>query len=120
MTQDALVAFMGSAGAVVSAEIGVNSAGKSKGYATCKYDSAESALNAVKTLNGTELEGRKITVRQGPSPSAAAASKAPAASAASSSVKGGNVYIGNLAYAGEYRTDIIMSPEFRGFRVCVF
>ena len=85
---------MSSVGKVLSAEIPTNAAGKSKGYATVKYESNEAAAQAVAIINGTELEGRAITVRPF-RPAAPPASKAPKAAPSS-----GNVYIGNVAFSG--------------------
>lgn len=94
---------MGSAGTVVSAEIPLNAAGKSKGHAVVKFESAEAALKAVETLNDAELEGRKVAVRQDrpkvAAPPQAAAARAPAAKKAGTPAAGG-VYIGNLGYSG--------------------
>lgn len=94
---------MGSAGTVVSVDIPVNAAGKSKGFATIKYDSVESARQAVQTLNDAELSGRKLLVKQD-TPKPVVADAAPTASGSSTpkgtGASGRGVYIGNLAYAG--------------------
>lgn len=101
VTQDALLAFMGSAGTVLKAEIPVNAAGKSKGHARVQFESVEAALKAVETLNDVELEGRKVALRQDKGKAAVPAktSTKPAARAATADSQAGNVYIGNLAYS---------------------
>ena len=94
---------MSAAGSVVSAEIPLNTAGKSKGHALVTYDSVASALKAVQTLNDVELDGRKVILRQNKpkAPVAAAAAPAGRPAAAPSSA---SVYVGNVAFSGEDST----------------
>jgi len=47
----------------VSATVQVTPSGRSKGWGLLVYDSPESALEAVNTMNDTVLQDRKLTVR---------------------------------------------------------
>lgn len=51
------------AGAIESAEIAADAGGRSRGYGTVRYKTKEAADAAVATLNGTEFEGRALTVK---------------------------------------------------------
>jgi hypothetical protein len=64
-TNDALKAHMAQASpAIVAAEIISYASGRSKGCGLVEYKSVADAEKAVKTLTNTELEGRKIFVRE--------------------------------------------------------
>lgn len=52
------------AGSVVRADVQSNHQGRSKGCGTVLFASAEDAQNAIATLNGHELGGRNIEVRE--------------------------------------------------------
>lgn len=58
-----LAEIFSQAGKVVSAQvIKDRDSGRSKGYGFVEMSSEEEAQNAVKNLNGTDIEGRKIVV----------------------------------------------------------
>lgn len=58
-----LKTFFSQAGSVVVADIFFDRDGLSKGCGVVRFESPEEAQNAVDTLNGTELNGRSLTVR---------------------------------------------------------
>ncbi|KAJ1697744.1 hypothetical protein LUZ63_006256 [Rhynchospora breviuscula] len=49
-------------GAVLSCKVATDPTGQSKGYGFVQFDSVESAKNAIKSLNGTLLDGKRIFV----------------------------------------------------------
>lgn len=62
-TQDELSEFFSKAGKVASATIiSDKMSGRSKGFGFVEMTSDEEAQAAIKMFNGTEMEGRKLTV----------------------------------------------------------
>lgn len=54
-----------SAGTVISANVIIDRMnGQSKGFGFVEMNSSDEALNAIKTLDGTELDGRNINVKE--------------------------------------------------------
>ena len=41
----------------------LDESGKSRGYGTVRYATETQAMNAIRTLNGLDFEGRILTVR---------------------------------------------------------
>eukprot|EP00002_Diphylleia_rotans_P023147 TRINITY_DN4548_c0_g3_i1.p1 TRINITY_DN4548_c0_g3~~TRINITY_DN4548_c0_g3_i1.p1 ORF type:complete len:232 (+),score=36.75 TRINITY_DN4548_c0_g3_i1:98-793(+) len=62
--RESLRQHMETAGKVVRAEVLYRYDGKSKGCAIVEYETHEEAVNAVKTLNDTQLDGRPIFIRE--------------------------------------------------------
>lgn len=60
----ALKDHMKQAGAVVRADVVSSASGRSRGYGTVEYASASVAKKAIESLNGTDLDGREIIVRE--------------------------------------------------------
>lgn len=50
-------------GNIVHAEVAYGRDGRSRGYGTVQFGSAEEAQAAIQQLNGTELEGRTLSVK---------------------------------------------------------
>jgi RNA recognition motif-containing protein len=64
-TDHDLQEHMVSGGGVISARVMVNeSNGRSKGYGIVEMATQQDAMNAIQTLNNTELNGRSIFVRE--------------------------------------------------------
>ena len=59
----ALKIFFASAGSVVRADVVLDDVGRSRGYGTVQFTTEQEALNAIKSLNGVDFEGRILTVR---------------------------------------------------------
>jgi Y-box-binding protein 1 len=59
----ALKQFFASAGEVERADVALDESGKSRGYGTVRYATETQAMNAIRTLNGLDFEGRILTVR---------------------------------------------------------
>jgi len=55
---------MKQAGEVVHADVMAESNGRSKGWGLVEFSSPQEAMNAIQTLNNTELDGRSISVRE--------------------------------------------------------
>jgi len=103
--------YMRGAGPVVRAEVYTseeNGVVRSVGCGTVEYETAEDARNAIETLHDTELDGRKITVREdrgrrdrkggyAPAPATASAS-APAIGSLALNTAGRSVFVNNLPY----------------------
>mmetsp|Transcript_40752 Transcript_40752/g.130039 ORF Transcript_40752/g.130039 Transcript_40752/m.130039 type:complete len:133 (-) Transcript_40752:35-433(-) len=62
-TWQELKALFANSGEVVRAEIMMDRNQRSKGYGTLAFLDAESAQNAINTLNGLDVKGRAITVK---------------------------------------------------------
>ena len=60
----ALKDHMKQAGEVVRADVVSSASGRSRGYGTVEYASASEAKKAIESLNGTDLDGREIVVRE--------------------------------------------------------
>ena len=64
-TEDVLKDAFSQAGTVVSATIIIDKmSGRSKGFGFVEMSTDEEAENAIKMLNGKELEGRTLTVNE--------------------------------------------------------
>lgn len=63
-TDDELAAHFGQAGSVTSATVRKNKSGRSLGNAVVEFEDAASALNAIESLNDSELDGRKLSIRE--------------------------------------------------------
>jgi Y-box-binding protein 1 len=59
----ALKQFFASAGEVERADVALDESGKSRGYGTVRDATETQAMNAIRTLNGLDFEGRILTVR---------------------------------------------------------
>jgi RNA recognition motif-containing protein len=64
VTEDALRAHLASAGTLSSVSILTTSSGKSRGCATAVFADSAAADRAIQTLTDTELDGRKIFIRE--------------------------------------------------------
>jgi RNA recognition motif-containing protein len=65
MTDDALEALFAELGKVTSANvIKDRDSGQSKGFGFVEMEDIKEAQNAIKELNGKEIEGRSLTVNQ--------------------------------------------------------
>ena len=62
-TWRALREVFSSAGKISRADVALDDAGRSRGYGTVRFSTEEEAARAIATLNGTEVDGRIITVR---------------------------------------------------------
>ena len=62
-TWRALREVFSSAGKAPRADVALDDAGRSRGYGTVRFSTEEEAARAIATLNGTEVDGRIITVR---------------------------------------------------------
>ena len=56
--------FCKSVGRVVRADVEVDDSGKSKGFGLVEYSSSQDAENAIEELNGRELKGRAVNIRE--------------------------------------------------------
>ena len=45
------------------ADVALDESGRSRGYGTVKFATEAQAMNAIRTLNGADIEGRILTVR---------------------------------------------------------
>jgi polyadenylate-binding protein len=79
-------------GAILSCKVATDPTGQSKGYGFVQFDSVESAKNAIKSLNGTSLDGKRIFV--GPF---VAKENRESTSSPSGSNKFNNVFVKNLS-----------------------
>ena len=59
----ALKQHFATAGTVERADVALDESGKSRGYGTVRYATEAQAVNAIRTLNGLDFEGRILTVR---------------------------------------------------------
>lgn len=60
-----LSAYFSSVGTVLTANVIIDrDSGQSKGFGFIEMSSEEEALNAIKTLDGSEFDGRKISVKE--------------------------------------------------------
>lgn len=50
-------------GTIVRADIAYGRDGRSRGYGTVQFETPEEALRAIDQVNGTELEGRTLSVK---------------------------------------------------------
>lgn len=53
----------GAGGNIVRADVVYGRDGRSRGYGTVRYETAEEAQAAIEHFNGSELEGRTLSVR---------------------------------------------------------
>lgn len=63
-TVDALQEHLSSVGNISTCQILTNNLGRSVGGAIVEFDSEEAAKKAIETLNDTELDGRRIIIRE--------------------------------------------------------
>lgn len=64
-TSDQLREIFSAAGKVVDANVVMDKmTGRSRGFAFVEYETEEEAKKAIETLNGTEVDGRKIFVSE--------------------------------------------------------
>ncbi|EME30981.1 poly(A) binding protein isoform 2 [Galdieria sulphuraria] len=63
-TLDDLIQHLGSVGKIATSQILTNNLGRSVGGAIVEFDSEEAAKRAIETLNDSELDGRKIIIRE--------------------------------------------------------
>ncbi|CAH0490539.1 unnamed protein product [Peronospora farinosa] len=90
---------MKNAGTVVHADVLEEPNGRSKGCGLVEYASQEEAAKAIAELNGTELEGRVIFVREDREPEGGSISKFAKRAAAPRGVgEGRQLYVGNLPW----------------------
>ena len=64
VTDEALTAHFGASGAASAMVIKDRESGRSRGFGFVKYDDDAAADKAVEELNGKELDGRPLTVRE--------------------------------------------------------
>lgn len=50
-------------GEITRSEVQLGKDGRSRGYGTVRFETAEAAQAAISKVHGTELEGRTLTVR---------------------------------------------------------
>ena len=50
-------------GEVERADVALDESGRSRGYGTVRFATEAQAMNAIRTLNGADIEGRILTVR---------------------------------------------------------
>mmetsp|Transcript_18173 Transcript_18173/g.34593 ORF Transcript_18173/g.34593 Transcript_18173/m.34593 type:complete len:208 (+) Transcript_18173:159-782(+) len=63
-TGQTLTDHFANTGNIIRADVVMDGdSGRSRGFGTILYETTEEALHAIETLNGTEIEGRIITVR---------------------------------------------------------
>ena len=101
-TSAALEEHMKTAGVVVSAEVKERRNGRSAGFGIVAYADAGGAQNAISSLTESELDGRKIFVREDnggktPGEGATGGGRAPR-SAPKAVTDGKTVFVGNLSY----------------------
>eukprot|EP00227_Mantoniella_beaufortii_P006942 CAMPEP_0197610374 /NCGR_PEP_ID=MMETSP1326-20131121/53204_1 /TAXON_ID=1155430 /ORGANISM="Genus nov. species nov., Strain RCC2288" /LENGTH=185 /DNA_ID=CAMNT_0043178887 /DNA_START=53 /DNA_END=610 /DNA_ORIENTATION=+ len=92
---ETLKAHMETVGTVVSSNVMRKGDGRSKGCAIVEFSTAAEAAKAKAELTDTELEGRKIFVREDKEPAGAFAA---GPSKVASGTPGTSLYIGNLAW----------------------
>ncbi len=64
-TSDQIRDIFSKAGKVVDANVVMDKmTGRSRGFAFVEYETEEEAKKAIETLNGTEIDGRKIFVSE--------------------------------------------------------
>ena len=80
------------AGDVTHADVMQEHDGRSKGCGLVKFSSARDAANAIRQLHDTELQGRKIFVREDRE------AAAPAGKGKGQGTAGCQVYVGNLSW----------------------
>ena len=61
---NSLLHAFGLAGRVIEAKVNLSRTGKSQGTGVVEYTDAASATKAILSLNGSDLDGRQITVRE--------------------------------------------------------
>lgn len=111
VTWQSLKDHMRAAGEVTRADVLTEPSGRSKGCGLVEYANAEDAQTAIAQLHDTELNGRKIFVREDrdptlPTPSGAARTVTHAHSAQPMNPKLGvskSVYVGNLSWNVEWQ-----------------
>ena len=59
----ALKQVFAAAGEVERADVALDESGRSRGYGTVRFATEAQAMNAIRTLNGADIEGRILTVR---------------------------------------------------------
>ena len=64
VTDEDLAAHFSQAGAVKTASVRKSKSGRSLGNATVEFHDASSVVNAIQTLNDSELAERKVSVRE--------------------------------------------------------
>jgi RNA recognition motif-containing protein len=100
-------------GTVIRADVRTDYDGRSKGYGTVSFERLEDVQNAVDKFNGTEIDGRRIDVREGRNNSTAQSSapveaQEPAQTQANTEFtegvepngeKNDTIFVGNLPFA---------------------
>ena len=81
-------------GRVIRADVGQDETGKSKGYGLVEYENASDAEAAIAELNGKELKGRAISIREDRENN----TSAPNIPNIAQANVGRKIYVGNLAY----------------------
>eukprot|EP01027_Heterolobosea_sp_BB2_P013149 GEZU01018996.1.p1 GENE.GEZU01018996.1~~GEZU01018996.1.p1 ORF type:complete len:218 (+),score=50.43 GEZU01018996.1:66-719(+) len=62
-TNNDLINHFSSVGRIVRAEVATRDDGRSKGFATIKFENEEDAQKAINDFDNTEFQGRKLTVK---------------------------------------------------------
>ncbi|KAI9364463.1 hypothetical protein DFJ73DRAFT_418899 [Zopfochytrium polystomum] len=89
------------AGTVQRADVAIDAQGRSRGHGQVLMSTVEEAAAAVRLLNGTEVQGRPIEVRE--DRYAAGAVAAPGVDGGVSSISGTQVFVGNLPYSTRWQ-----------------